>query len=55
MWPFKKEIVYTEQELQKCLSILKKDIFEEILARVKEQKPKDAIETIKRLAEKYGY
>ena len=53
MWPFKKEIKYSEEELQKCLSILKKDIFQEVLQRVKEQKPKDAIKTIEQLAKKY--
>lgn len=53
MWPFKKEIKYTEQELDKIISILRKDIFQEVLQRVKEQKPKDAIKTIERLAKKY--
>lgn len=54
MWPFKKEITYTEQELKKCISIVRKDSFEEaIQVSLEVETVKKAVERINRLKDKY--
>lgn len=54
MWPFKKRIVYTEEELQKCLSIITKDILQEAISVTLEVKTaKEAVKRIRGLMRKY--
>ena len=54
MWPFRKKISYTEEELNQCIRIVRKDAFEEAIRVSLEVKTvKEAVKRIKGLAEKY--
>jgi hypothetical protein len=54
MWPFKKEITYTEKELDIIIKIVRKDLLQEAIAVSLEVKTvREAVKRMKGLMTKY--